>query len=293
MSVHPEADGQLLLTGSTGFTGKHLLPAAEAQGFNVVCLKSDIRDLAALTKEIASTSPSYVVHLAGISNAQCCDEILLHETNVTGTKNLLQALLECGKKPRRILLFSSALVYGASPVSPVTESHELFPINPYAQSKIKMEEVALGYRFRLPVCIVRPFNYSGINQPDTYLIPKIVKHFAHKRQTIQLGNINVKREFNDVRYLCNVCLRLLQADKCKDVYNICSGRAHTIKDVLKALEKVTGHKVKVEINPAFVREKDINLLCGSTARLEATIGNLETETMLGNMLKWMVDGCKQ
>lgn len=290
MSVHPEPTGQLLVTGHRGFTGRHFLRVAQAHGFDVVCLESDVRDLEALKAEILATDPDYVVHLAAISNTQCADSQLLHAINVVGTQNLLQALLDCGKKPRRILLASSVLVYGTAPESPVTEDRPLVPFNPYAKSKIDMEEAAAKFRPWLPICIARPFNYSGVGQASAFLIPKLVDHFVHKRATVELGNIHVQREFNDVRYVCSVYVKLLQARDCEPVYNICCGRAHTIMDVLHTLEKVTGHKIQVKINPAFVRPHDILFLYGSTTRLEATIGKLPfTEDALRGMLGWMVE----
>jgi nucleoside-diphosphate-sugar epimerase len=290
MSIHPEPSGQLLVTGSRGFTGKHFVPIAAEHGFDVVCLKSDVRDLDALKAEIGPTNPAYVVHLAGISNTQCKDSKLLHETNVVGTQNLLQALLDCGKTPRRIILSSSVLVYGTSPESPVTEDQALVPFNPYAKSKIDMEAAASSFRHRLPICVVRPFNYSGVGQPTSFLIPKLVDHFVNKRDTVELGNIQVRREFNDVRYVCNAYLRLLLVDHFYPVYNICCGKAHTIKDVLHTLEDITGHKVDVKINADFVRPHDISLLYGSTARLEAAVGKkLFAEETLPSMLRWMVD----
>ena len=292
MSVHPEPGGQLLVTGASGFTGKHLQFVAMAHGLRVVCLTSDVRDMDALKAEIAPTDPADVVHLAGISNTQCEDRRLLQEVNVQGTHNLLQALVDTGKTPQRVLLASSVLVYGSSPTSPVTEDHDLVPFNPYAASKIDMEAAASKFSSRLPVCVVRPFNYSGVGQSTSFLIPKLVDHFANKRKTIELGNIDVRREFNDVRYVCEVYVRLLLADRCDRVYNVCCGRAYTIKDVLRTLETTTGHKILVEINPNFVRANDIMFLYGSTERLEATIGSqLSSGDMLREMLAWMVDRC--
>jgi len=294
MSVHPEPGGQLLVTGASGFTGKHLQFVAMAHGLRVVCLTSDVRDMDALKAEIAPTDPAYVVHLAGISNTQCEDRRLLQEVNVQGTHNLLQALVDTGKTPQRVLLASSVLVYGSSPTSPVTEDHDLVPFNPYAASKIDMEAAASKFSSRLPICVVRPFNYSGVGQSTSFLIPKLVDHFANKRKTVELGNIGVRREFNDVRYVCEVYVRLLLADRCDRVYNVCCGRAYTIKDVLRTLETTTGHKILVEINPNFVRANDIMFLYGSTELLEATIGSqLNSGDMLREMLAWMVDRCNR
>lgn len=290
MSVHPEAVGQLLITGASGFTGKHLVCAAKAHGFDVVSLTSDVRDVDALKAEIAPTKPTYVIHLAGISNTQCQDVDMLQQVNVNGTRNLLQALVDTGKTPQRVLLASSVLVYGTSPVSPVTEDHALVPFNPYAASKIDMEAVAAEYRARLPICVVRPFNYSGVGQPTTFLISKVVDHFANKRDTIELGNIHVQREFNDVRYVCEVYIRLLSTDRCDSVINVCCGQPYTIEHVLQTLEKLTGHKIQVKVNPNFVRANDILFLYGSTKRLKAAIGShICGKEALRDMLQWMVE----
>lgn len=290
MGADSKPPAQLLVTGASGFTGKHFVPAARAHGFDVVCLQSDIRCLNDLRDEIAPTNPTYVLHLAGISNTQCDNVDALHAVNVQGTQNLLQALVDTHKSPRRVLLASSVLVYGTSPKSPVKEDSELIPFNPYAASKIAMEQVGATFRGRLPICIVRPFNYSGVGQPSTFLIPKIVDHFVNKCDVIELGNIKVKREFNDVRYVCDVYIKLLQAPRCDDVYNVCCGQAHTIIDVLYALKEMTGHRIDVKVNPKFVRPRDIAHLYGSTARLEATLGiKPSSASSLDQMLRWMVD----
>lgn len=298
MSVHPEPDHQLLVTGASGFTGKNLVPLARSRGFDVVCLTSDVRDVQALRAEICATNPTFVVHLAGVSNTQCRDVDLLHDVNVRGTRNLLQALVDTGKSPRRVLLASSVLVYGTTPASPVTEDHALVPFNAYTASKIDMEAAASEFASRLPICIVRPFNYTGVGQPATFLIPKLVDHFATKQHTVQLGNVNVQREFNDVRYVCDVYMRLLLADTCLPVYNVCSGHAHAIEDVLRALTDITGHRVAVKVNPAFVRDTDILRLCGSTQRLQSTLGKefqalLASKNALHDLLTWMVDHTRE
>lgn len=289
MSVYPAPGDQLLMTGAAGFTGRHLVTIAKAHDLNVVCLTSDVRDIDALRAEIAPTNPAYVVHLAAISNTQCKDSHLLHQVNVVGTQNVLQALVDTGKTPQRVLLASSVLVYGTSPTSPVTEDHALVPFNPYAASKIDMEAAASKFSHLLPICIVRPFNYSGIGQPTSFLIPKLVDHFANKKDTVELGNTHVQREFNDVRYVCEAYVRLLLADRCEPVYNVCCGRPHTIEHVLKTLESITGHKIHVETNPDFVRANDILFLYGSTERLEGTIGSqfCDKDT-LRDMLQWML-----
>lgn len=286
------------VTGASGFTGRHFKEAASRRGYHVVGSKADVRDYEAVLQEISAARPEYVVHLAAVANDHCDDWNLLHAVNVEGTRNVLQALVDSACKPKRVLVASSVLVYGRTPQTPVTESAKLDPGSLYAKSKVQMEKMAMTYSDRIPVTIVRPFNYTGPGQPGKFLIPKLVDHFKHRKPFVELGNLDVEREINDVRMVCDVYLRLLSAAHADTVYNVCSGKPVQLRSVVDAFIAVTGHQIEVRINPQFMRANEVMRLCGNTSRLESTIGELDSSLMsLEGLLCWMLqsddDGCNK
>lgn len=277
----------ILLTGAAGFTGLFFRKQAEAAGHTVWPLVSDLTDKAAVAAEVAQTQPDAVVHLAAISFVGHADEIAFYNVNVLGTLNLLAALASLSVLPSKVLLASSANVYGNSDVSPISEGQVAAPVNHYATSKLAMEHMTLTYADRLPLVITRPFNYTGVGQAPQFLIPKLVSHYARRADRIELGNLHVEREFNDVRMVCEAYLRLLALGQPGQIYNVCSGQPHTLKQVLETLEFITGHQMAVDVNPAFVRANEVHRLCGSPTKLNEAVRSLGV-WKLEDTLRWML-----
>lgn len=260
---------KILLTGASGFTGKPFADMARAAGHEVVALTCDLADKAALRQQVLAAAPDTVVHLAAISFVGQADDNAFYAVNVVGTMNLLDALLALPQAPQRVLLASSANVYGNCDASPITESQPPAPMNHYATSKLAMEHMARTRGDRLSLIFTRPFNYTGVGQDNKFLIPKLVSHFARRAPSIELGNLHVEREFNDVDMVCAAYLQLLEQGQPGETYNICSGNAYTLQHVIELLSRITGHQIEVTVNPAFVRLGEVHRLCGSPAKLQA------------------------
>lgn len=263
---------RLLVTGADGFTGKHFVPRAIAQGYQVHQLTADLTAAKAIESEVLAFEPEVVVHLAAISFVAHSDQAALYKVNVIGTTHLLEALGKLTQKPNKILLASSANVYGNSEHSPIAEIESPSPINHYAMSKLAMEFMARTYLDRLPIFFTRPFNYIGVGQSESFVIPKLISHFSRREASIELGNIDVEREFNDVLYVCDAYLALLKKATVGEVYNICSGAPVNLKSVINLLCHLTGHSIRVNVNPVFVRANEIKQLCGNPEKLLRTIG---------------------
>lgn len=282
---------KILLTGANGFTGRLFTEQATAAGHEVAPLRADLTDRKALLQQVLASVPDAVVHLAAISFVGHADENAFYAVNVIGTTNLLATLSKLPKPPRRVLLASSANIYGNSKHSPIAETQESAPISHYAASKLAMEHMSRAYGDRLPIVITRPFNYTGPGQDANFVIPKLVDHFARRAPTIALGNIEVEREFNDVQMVCSAYLQLLQHGEPGETYNVCSGQPYALQYVIDTLTRITGHQIQVEVNPAFVRANEVHRLCGSPAKLQAllarhgcTLDNLPLEDTLRRML---------
>ncbi|MCY7370464.1 MAG: GDP-mannose 4,6-dehydratase, partial [Polaromonas sp.] len=216
-------------------------------------------------------APDAVVHLAAISFVGHADNSAFYAVNVVGTTNLLTALVALPKRPTRVLLASSANVYGNTKASPIVETQSPAPINHYGMSKLAMELMAMTYAAQLGLVITRPFNYTGRGQSTNFIVPKLVTHFARKAPSVSLGNLAVAREFNDVQMVCDAYLQLLKHGKAGETYNVCSGQPYTLQHVIDTLARITGHQLEVVIDPTLVRANELPRLCGSPAKLQALL----------------------
>ncbi|MFX1684465.1 GDP-mannose 4,6-dehydratase [Paraburkholderia sp. A2RI-6] len=258
---------KILITGANGFTGRHFAAHATAAGHDVVALKANLTDKDTLHDEVRQIEPDAVVHLAAISFVGHADLGAFYTVNVVGTTHLLDALAQLATAPRRVLLASSANVYGNSEQSPLAETHPPAPVNHYAMSKLAMEYMAKTYAERLNIVITRPFNYTGRGQNINFVIPKLAKHFAERAPAVALGNLDVEREFNDVQLVCDAYMGLLLHGHPGETYNVCSGRPYTLREIIDTFEAITGHRMTIEVNPAFVRKNEVHRLCGDPRKL--------------------------
>jgi nucleoside-diphosphate-sugar epimerase len=135
-----------------------------------------------------------------------------------------------------------------------------------------MEHMVATWFERLPIVIARPFNYTGPGQDERFLIPKIVSHFAQGKSVIELGNLDVSRDFSDVRDVVDAYVRLLDSDVRGQRINICSGHAVSLREIISLMEGIARYRINVEVNPAFVRANEIPVLRGDNQRLLAATG---------------------
>lgn len=281
----------LLITGARGFTGRYFASAAEKLGYSVHSLKADITKPEDLEVEITQIAPDHVAHLAGISFVASKDKEAFYKVHALGTSNLLSALTKLTKKPSKILLASSATVYGNAALTPTPETFPLAPIDHYAMSKVAMEEMAKTFFNQLPIIIARPFNYTGPGQHDNFLIPKLIRHFAQKASSIELGNLEVEREFNDVSSICGAYLALLEFGTPGEIYNVSTGKVRSLKGVVDTLVKLTNHQINITVNPDFIRPNEVHRMCGDPQKLMSLLSSHQIaleipalEVTLQNML---------
>lgn len=278
---------KVLITGQNGFTGRYLRAELAAHGHDVVGLQSDLTDANGLAEEMQRVQPDWVAHLAGIAFVGHGEANDFYRVNLMGTRNLLAALAGCGRRPACVLLASSANVYGNSTAGVLREDAPPNPANDYAVSKLAMEHMARLWLDRLPIVIARPFNYTGVGQSESFLLPKIVAHFKRRAEMIELGNLDVWRDFSDVRAVVQAYRRLLEISPAGETVNVCSGRTYSLREVLTLCERLTGHVMAVRVNPAFVRANEVRSLCGDPSHLRALIGNWDTQP-LEDTLGWML-----
>lgn len=273
---------RVLITGVSGFTGRWLGAQLTQAGYQVYGLtqesartpdeiQADLGDSPALRAALETARPDYIVHLAAITFVPHSDNAEIYRVNLFGTLNLLDAILAVGLQPRKVLIASSANVYGNPLVEIIDETVCPAPVNHYANSKLAMEHMVRTYEDRLPLIITRPFNYTGVGQAEHFLIPKIVAHYQARRPTIELGNLDVVRDFSAVAFVVNAYQRLLECSDSGVTVNICSGRGTALSEIIAAMNAIAGYVITVMVNPAFVRANEIHRLIGSNRKLFSLI----------------------
>jgi nucleoside-diphosphate-sugar epimerase len=275
---------RVLVTGSRGFTGRYLCEHLRKNGYEVIGLvdsmpsspgevAADIRCASATDEAVESIRPDLVVHLAAVSFVADEDIEGVYRTNLLGSLALLRALAARPASLRCVILASSANVYGNVEQPVIDESVPCAPTSHYAISKLAMEYMAGTFADRLPIVITRAFNYTGPGQPESFLVPKIVDHFRRRADAIELGNIDVIRDFMDVRTVVDVYRRLLACPAALgQTVNICSGQGISLREVISLLEAETGHRLEIRVNPKFVRAREVRRLVGSPQKLRSLVG---------------------
>jgi len=286
-----------LVTGVSGFAGGHLVaalteqaaprivgidlaepPAASAR--HLEYHQAEITDFERLRGIVAAVRPDRVVHLAALTFGQPSgptDQRFL-EVNVQGTRVLFEALLAAGLRPR-IHVAGSSAVYGAATEDPITEEAALRPQTLYAASKACQEIVALTYhRARgLEVVVTRAFNHTGPGEHPHFAASTFARQIAEaeagrREPVVQVGNLDAYRDFTDVRDVVRGYLAALERGEAGAAYNVCSGTAQRIGDLLDLLVAMARVPVRVERDPARLAPADVPYQRGSHDRLTAATG---------------------
>jgi nucleoside-diphosphate-sugar epimerase len=291
---------RVLVTGLNGFTGPYVKQELERRGLEVCGLGSsavagrsesiDLLDGEALAHELAARPADYVIHLAGVS-VVVHDRLLdYYRVNIEGTLNLLEAITRQGRKVKKVLLASSANVYGRPINSPVNEDAPTLPVSHYGASKLGMELMARIWFEQMPILLVRPFNYTGIGQSMRFVVAKLARLFREKALNIEMGDTSVFREFMDVRDVVRVYADLLECDHACDVVNLCSGVGHSVDEIFEMLTRISGHSPKLVSKAELRRSNDIRALIGSTSKLTSFLGAGVSFRPVEETLRWMLEG---
>ncbi len=285
-----------LVTGAAGFTGKYVVAALARRGYRVVgigigaptgddWIPCDLTNNAETRDNLSGINPDVVVHLAAIAFVGEGNPEDFYRVNVLGTMNLLEALEAAGGSLAKVLIPSSANVYGNN-AAELTEDTCPAPVNHYAASKLAMEHMVRTWSDRLPIIITRPFNYTGPGQDERFVVPKIVSHYKRRASTIKLGDISVERDFSDVQDVVEAYMRLLQSDVRSETVNICRGSTVSVASILSEMNRIAGYEIKVEVQPELVRKNDIRRLVGSNQKLKSLTG-FAPATPIRDILKRM------
>jgi len=294
---------RVLITGITGFAGSHLAeyalahgaevfgnvrtrgPLAHLQGIRrqVRLIQADLRDPVAAQTLLAESRPDRIFHLAAQSFVQVSFKAPVEclQTNAVCQLNLLEAMRVTGLTPRTLVAGSSE-EYGLihPDETPVTEDAPLRPVSPYAVSKVVQDVMGFQYwkSHGLPIVRSRAFNHTGPRSGEVFVASSFARQIAaietgRRPPVIQVGNLEARRDFSDVRDIVRGYWDLLEGGTPGDVYNLCSGRAWSIREVLDMLIAAsTLAHVTVEPIASRMRPADNPLVIGSAAKIEAAVG---------------------
>ncbi|MGA8534208.1 MAG: GDP-mannose 4,6-dehydratase [Candidatus Tumulicola sp.] len=284
-----------LITGASGFVGRYLVEALRAAGTDVVAcggpheraglIPVDMGEIASLRAALDIARPDVVFHLAAQTFVpeSFASPVQTYDTNALGTARLTQAVRDyvaAGEPMPRILFTSSAEVYGLRDAGefPLRETLEPRPATPYAASKAAAEAILLAETraLGLHAVIARAFNHIGPGQSDRFVVPSLAHQLAAiaagGAPLLLVGNLNAARDFLDVRDVVAAYVALARDGESGQTYNVCSGRAVKVRDLLRDLIAIAGVPVEVREDPQRFRPLDVPLFVGTAEKLEARTG---------------------
>lgn len=301
--------GPPLVTGGTGFAGSHLIDhlleeepsvaawshrgsrdAAAARGA-VRWSAVDLLDREAVADAVAAIAPSVIYHCAGIAHVgdAWSQPARALGVNALGTHHVLEAVraarLDCP-----VLVTGSALVYRPS-LHPVAEDDPIGPSDPYGLSKLAQEMVALRAG-DAPVFLVRPFNHAGPGQSDTFVTSSFARQIAEieagrREPVLRVGNLEASRDITDVRDTVRAYRLVVRHGRPHRPYNVCSGRAYRVADLLDILIGRSHVSIRIEPDPTRLRPSDNPVVAGNPSRIGAEVGweaRIPIERTLGDLL---------
>jgi len=313
---------RVLITGITGFVGRHLVEHLAQAGDVIVGVSSsgqwpaehkahlervarlekiDLADADStdtLTDLIDRKQPEAIYHLAAQANPQASmdDPRGSWVVNLGGTLNLLEAVRASSVNPR-VLVVSSGVVYGnpAPERIPVREDCPPLPINPYSASKAGADMLALQYYlgYGVNTIIARPFNHAGPGQSARYVLAGLAMQAAEivagKKPEMQTGNLEITRDFTDVRDIVRGYRLLIEKGRLGEIYHLGRGQGTKLADALEALRQISGHAIPQKVDPARLRGVDLAYLVADVSKILADTG-WRTEIPMETTMRDLFEG---
>ena len=285
---------RVLVTGARGFVGRHLSAALRARGHEVIeadrtvhedALPIDVTDSLAVRAAFDLAQPDAVAHLAAQAfvPASLEDPGGTFDVNARGTLNVLDAARALGAEGLhpRVLVASTGDVYGAQPPAayPLRESVAPLPRSPYAASKVAAEALASAYArsYGVDAVVTRAFNHIGPGQDERFAVAAFAAQLARAaaggERTVLVGNLAASRDVLDVRDVCDAYVLLLEGGGASgEIYNVCSGTATPMRELLRRLIEIAHLPVEVREDPSRMRPADVPVSVGDPTKLRDATG---------------------
>lgn len=301
---------KVLIFGASGFVGSYLSKEFLSNGYQVfgtdkiigdmlpdavVFQIADLLDAEQVDVLVENVAPDIIVNLAAISSVGLSWTIpqTTMEVNVLGALNILEASRKLERKPK-VMFIGSSEEYAASH-GPMNEETSLNANNPYGISKVTQELFAELYRkqYGMQVYCVRPFNHTGVGQRDSFVLPSFCKQAAEieksgKSGVIKVGNLAAERDFSSVKDIVRAYRMIVESDNCKRIYNVGSGKAYSLQEMLEYIVSLSSQDIVVEVDPARFRPVDTPVICCDRSLIKKELG-WEPEYSIFDVLKEMFD----
>lgn len=290
----------VMLTGASGFVGRYM-----QEQLDCISLNADLRDVNKVAAAVKSVQPDIVIHLAAKTfvPASFADPRETFDINFIGTLNLLNAL-KLGRFRGIMLYVGSGDMYGLVSVEsiPITEDVPLKPRNPYSVSKVAAEALCFqwGQTEDFSTVLARPFNHIGPGQSEMFVISDFAKQIAEIKlglcePVINVGDIDVTRDFTDVRDVVRAYSILVNKGVNGEVYNVCSGRELSIRSLLEQMLVIAGVSATIKPNDERFRSAEQRRICGSNSKINLATGwfpEIEINTTLGETIDYWLGNLK-
>jgi GDP-4-dehydro-6-deoxy-D-mannose reductase len=302
----------ILVTGARGFAGGHLLDRLADRAPLVAWYRPegkqpdpqrhidwrpvDLMDAGEVERAFHEAAPTQVFHVAGAPQVSSSFTSMTPHlrTNVLGTHNLLEAVRRSARACR-ILVVSSSQVYQNSD-DPITENAPLVPSTPYGLSKLAQDLLAerAHHDDELDVVIARPFNHAGPRQSSDFVVSSFARQIAMIEEglappELRVGNLDARRDMTDVRDVVDAYVLLMDSAPPGRPFNICSGRAWKVRDLLDELLHFARVQIQVSVDQARLRPVDVPVVQGDASRIRAELGwapKIPVEQTLSDTLEW-------
>ena len=311
-----------LVTGSSGFVGRHFVthlesnnipfsvigldieePALNTRYFKFVeyrSIKADMLDLKKINSILSKFKPDYVLHLASFSSVSYSwkDPVLSFKNNTNIFLNLVETIRKLDIKCR-IISVGSSEEYGIFDEKnlPVKESNNLSPNNPYAVARVSQEMLSMLYAngYDLDIMCTRSFNHIGPYQKDIFVVPSFAKQLVNIKnhnsfnKKLSVGNISIIRDFVDVRDVVRAYDMLFRSGKKGEIYNISTGKGYSLKNIIDKMCEILGISVEIEKKNNLIRPVDSKVIIGSNEKIKNEIGwtpNYNLKDSLENIIRY-------
>lgn len=281
-----------LIFGAAGFVGGYLYKELDAHGYKVYgsdildapengmeYIRADLLDARRVAEVISDVRPEAIINLAAISSVGQSWKLpqTTMQVNIVGALNILEGARAIHPMPK-VLFIGSSEEYAVSS-EPISEESPLDANNPYGISKMAQERLAQLYRehYGMKIYCARPFNHTGVGQRDSFVIPSWCKQAAAISKSgrpgvMRVGNLNVRRDFSDVRDVVRAYRMILEREECTQVYNIGSGRALYLRELLEYIISLSERPIQVEVDPNLIRPVDTEVICCDHSRITEMLG---------------------
>lgn len=307
---------KILITGIAGFVAKHFVEYLQKNNLKYEILgldilddyeinykyakykKIDLTDRALIQEVLDNFKPDYILHLASVSSVsvswQKPVQSFVNNTNIF--LNIVESIRELGLKTR-ILSIGSSEEYGNYPADkmPLKENYELLPCNPYAVARVSQEMLSKLYAdsYNVDIIMTRSFNHIGPRQKEIFVIPSFIKQLINIKNDptnneIKVGNIEITRDFLDVRDVVDAYYKILTQGKKGEIYNVCSGNGIKLKEIIETVSKILNITPKITVDENRIRPADNLIIVGDNSKLKSEL-NWNPTYSLENTLKDMIN----